>query len=514
MQRFYLLLILWICAAESLPCVPRDFGNGGTVCVCNATYCDSTPELEIPEIGSFVRYVSSRDGLRLDPTEGAFTNESATADVTLQLDLNTTFQTIHGFGGAFTDATGINIKLLSNATADYILRSYFGEEGSRYNLGRVPIGGSDFSTRAYTYDDTQSVDMQLNNFSLAEEDIKYKIPLMQEALRMNRDLRFFASAWTAPPWMKTNNDYTGFGFLLEEYYQVYAEYTVKFMDEYKSYGLKMWAMTTGNEPSTGIIPVSGINSMGWTPSGMGKWVAENLGPTMSKSEHKDTIILAFDDQKFGLPWYVSDMFSNKVAKNYTAGIAFHWYWDSIVPSWVIDRTHYYFPEKFLIMTEASVVETSSIRTGDKSWEFDKVVLGSWERGEMYITDIMDNLQHWVTGWVDWNLALNHHGGPNWKSNFVDSAIIVNAENDEFYKQPMFYGLAHFSKFIPRGSVRLKLSQEGSSTIAVAFKTPDNKIVIVLYNTLTENQHAVIRDQERGIIDLQLPPKSIHTIMYK
>ncbi|XP_046737573.1 lysosomal acid glucosylceramidase-like [Diprion similis] len=505
MQRFYLLLILWIYAAESLPCVPRDFGNGGTVCVCNATYCDSTRELEIPEKGSFVRYTSSKDGLRLDPTKGAFTNESATADVTLHLDLHTTFQSIHGFGGAFTDAAGINIKSLRNATAEYILRSYFSEEGSRYNLGRVPIAGSDFSTREYTYDDYKG-DTQLQNFSLTEDDLKYKIPMMQEALRMNPDLKFLAASWTAPPWMKTNNAYTGFGFLREEYYQVYAEYIVKFMDLYKGYGLDMWAMSTGNEPSNGIIPVTGFNSMGWTPSGMGKWVANNLGPTISRSKHKDTVILAYDDQTFGLPWYVSDMFSNKVAKNYTAGIAFHWYWDNIVPSWVIDRTRYHFPEKFLIMTEASV--------GDKPWQFKKVDLGAWSRGEMYITDIMENLQHWVTGWVDWNLALDQQGGPNWKRNFVDAAIIVNAKNDEFYKQPMFYALAHFSKFIPRKSVRVKLSQEGSSINSVAFKTPQNRIVIVLYNPLTKKQHAVIRDQERGNIDLQLPPKSIHTIVYK
>ena len=57
--------------------------------------------------------------------------------------------------------------------------------------------------------------------------------------------------------------------------------------------------------------------------------------------------------------------------------------------------------------------------------------------------IFKDLNHWVSGWVDWNLALNTEGGPNWVKNFVDSPIIVSAEKDEFYKQPMFYHMGHF-----------------------------------------------------------------------
>lgn len=53
------------------------------------------------------------------------------------------------------------------------------------------------------------------------------------------------------------------------------------------------------------------------------------------------------------------------------------------------------------------------------------------------------MNHWVTGWTDWNIALDMKGGPNWVKNFVDSPIIVNAAKDEFYKQPMFYAMAHF-----------------------------------------------------------------------
>lgn len=54
-----------------------------------------------------------------------------------------------------------------------------------------------------------------------------------------------------------------------------------------------------------------------------------------------------------------------------------------------------------------------------------------------------DLNNWAVGWVDWNLALDLEGGPNWVGNNVDSAIIIDAENDQFYKQPMYYSLGHF-----------------------------------------------------------------------
>lgn len=99
-----------------------------------------------------------------------------------------------------------------------------------------------------------------------------------------------------------------------------------------------------------------------------------------------------------------------------------------------------------------------------------------------------NLSHWGNGWIDWNLALNEEGGPNWVGNFVDSPIIVIPQKDEFYKQPTFYAIAHFSKFVPPGSrVIFSKLEKGSLQKkyieAIAFSTPEEKIVIVIVNTL-------------------------------
>lgn len=88
----------------------------------------------------------------------------------------------------------------------------------------------------------------------------------------------------------------------------------------------------------------------------------------------------------------------------------------------------------------------------------------------------------MTGWIDWNIALDLQGGPSWVKNFVDSPILVNSTADEFYKQPMFYAIGHFSKFVQRGSVRLKInpwSLHGVSAMAV--QNPDKGIVMVIQN---------------------------------
>jgi glucosylceramidase len=101
---------------------------------------------------------------------------------------------------------------------------------------------------------------------------------------------------------------------------------------------------------------------------------------------------------------------------------------------------------------------------------------------MFVILPLQVLNYRVQGWIDWNMALDLTGGPNWANNFVDSPIIVNATANEFYKQPMFYVLGHFSKFIIRDSIRILTSVKPSGVIeAVAVKTPQDTTVVVLLN---------------------------------
>ena len=507
MWKTLLVVALFLAAGSANECVPRSFGVDRIVCVCNATYCDGLPDnaLDVPKDGSANWYVTNKEGLRLSKSNVKFGRcQKSLFSVALTVDAKKQYQKILGFGGAFTDSAGINIKKLSTAAQDQLIRTYYDPKtGSKYALGRIPIGGTDFSTRPYTYDDVNN-DTTLEHFALAKEDYSYKIPFAKQALELNPNVKFFSAAWSAPAWMKTNDEINGFGFLKMEYYQLYAEYLMKFLEDYKKNGLDIWAFTTGNEPFDAYVPFDRLNTMGWTPPTMAKWVADNMGPTLAASKFNETLILALDDQRFNLPWYMEQVFANKKAKHYISGTAVHWYGDVIAPPSVLDRTHNGYPDKFILMTEAC--------EGTELLE-PKVILGSWSRGEKYVLSIIEYLNHWAVGWVDWNIALDKQGGPNWIENYVDSPIIVNPETDEFYKQPMYYALTHFSRFVPTGSIRISIT-DNNFVKSVAFLTPTNEIVIVLYNRNIIAQRVNVLDPQRGTICLELSPNSINTVKYK
>lgn len=503
---YFVLLVVVVAAAasEERPCIPRKFDSDSVVCVCNATYCDRAPNAEDMAEGTYHLYESTKEGLRMKLTVRRFDEEPGSDNTPLNLDPGKTFQSIYGFGAAFTDSAGLNIRKLSEDAQDVLIRSYYCKEnGSRYSMGRIPIGGTDFSTRPYTYDDVPHDD-DLKQFSLAEEDHMYKIPYIRKALQLNPDIRFFAAAWTAPPWMKTNNDYTGFGFLQPSYYQTYADYLMMYLDAYKKHGIEHWALSVGNEPSNVYMPFFKINCMGWTTLTAAQWIGDNLGPTLEKSEHNSTMIMLLDDQRFELPWVPEQVFHNAKAEHYTKLIAVHWYWDFVFSTDRPDHVHNRFPNVSLIMTEAC--------TGTRPQYNKTVDLGSWERGERYILNIIQNMRHWHTGWVDWNFALDMLGGPNWVNNNADAAIIINADRDEFYKQPMYYAIQHFSKFVLPGSHRI-LIDETKDVKSVAFITPLNQTVVVLYNRNWKAETVTVKDPRGPNINLLLQPFSMNTIVY-
>ncbi|XP_050542141.1 lysosomal acid glucosylceramidase-like isoform X2 [Daktulosphaira vitifoliae] len=506
-----LLIFFLLCvslAASDLnasQCYQKQFSYG-IVCVCNSTHCDFTPQPKKLPNGKYILYTSSNEGSRFTKSNGSFVPfiDSQWTSNEINVDENTSYQTIEGFGAAFTDSAGLNIKSLSNKTQENLLRSYFGDDGIKYNIGRVPIGGSDFSTRAYTYADEKG-SSDLANFSLQTEDLEFKIPFIRIAQsKTSEELKLIASSWSAPIWMKTNNAISGIGFLKTKYMELWAKYHLKFLDAYKNFNITFWALTTGNEPLNGIIPLNRFNSMGWTPQSHRDWIGQYMGPILKSSEYNKTLLFAIDDQRIVLPWWMKMLMSDKEAAKYIDGVAVHWYLDFIVPVNVLSEVHDSFSNILILNTEAS--------QGDRPWDFVKVQLGSWNRAEKYADNIIDDLNHWVQGWLEWNLALDTTGGPNWASNYVDAPIIVNKNKDEFYKQPMYYTIGHFSKFITRGSVRIKLSLS-SAIKSVGFKRPDGAIVIVLYNRRSKNINVLIKDSKRGNIGLSLQKQSINTLIY-
>ncbi|KAK7115929.1 lysosomal acid glucosylceramidase-like [Littorina saxatilis] len=488
--------------SSSLPCNLRGLGNGNSVCVCNATYCDTVTPLPQLTEGQVAVYSSSEDGERLAFSAAPFLKTST--GLVYEVLRNKTRQSIIGFGGAFTDSAGINIASLPQAAQDKLLQSYFAPEGIEYNIGRVPMASCDFSTHQYSYDDVDG-DFQLQHFALAPEDLKYKIPFIQRAMAMSkRGIKMFGSPWSAPAWMKTNKNMTGNGTLIGQpggpYYRTWANYFVRFLQEYQKHNITFWGLTAQNEPTDGYIYKHYFQAMGFTPEQQRDFIKLDLGPALHNNSFGDVKLMMLDDNRLLLPYWAEKVLSDPEAAKYVSGIGIHWYVDQFSPLLALDLTHQEFPDKFILATEATV----------------KVVkIGVWDHAQSYASDILDDLNHWVTGWTDWNIALSTIGGPNWVHNLDNSPIFVNATAKEFYKQPMFYAMGHFSKFLPPGSVYLEMAVPSPSPYvkAAAFLRPDSNVAAVFLNMDSSSVLLSIKDGSR-YVNFDMQPYSLRTFIWK
>ena len=500
--------LLALCAgAAALPCDPLKFDEDSFVCVCNATYCDTFPELTLPSGSDVLLVTSSRDGDRFAVSGAQFGAASCPPDwvTAVRVPRAEPRQKISGFGGAFTDAAGVNINSLPAAAQEALLKSYYGVDGIRYRLGRVPVGGTDFSERAYSLDDNDdNPDETLENFALTDEDYELKIPHILTALRLSPDVELFGSAWSAPAWMKTNNDLTGQGFLKTEYYQLWADYYVRFLEEYRANGVTVSALTTQNEPTNGLDSYGVWNTMAWTPEMQRDWVRDNLGPTIrGNANFSDTKIVILDDQRILLPDWVNTILDDAGAAQYVDAIGVHWYRDLDAPASLLSDTHALHPNVPLIATEAC----------EGTMDSKKVRFGTWTRADTYANDIIDDLNNWVTGWVDWNIALDTTGGPNWVNNQADSPILVDAAAERFYKQPMYYALGHFSRLLPHGTAVVALDAPSESVKGVVGLREDGQTVVTLLNRADAEQQVIVSDETRGSVALTLAAKSLTSVLY-
>ncbi|XP_024890942.1 glucosylceramidase-like isoform X1 [Temnothorax curvispinosus] len=517
--------------------------DDGYYCVCNAIYCDEVPDAIRPcNPAEYVLITSSKSGLFFNVSNGIYNNVEETdcakqhfAKQTLRAIFTTIFsnmdiqifleeetvkssplgkitinrtdvyQEIFGFGGAVTDSAAINIHDLTYETSEYLMRSYFGPRGINYNFIRTPMGGSDFSTRPYTYAMVEN-DTSLHYFELQTEDYVYKIPTIKRAQELNNGkIKLISLPWSASLWMKTKNSWTNNSKLRPEYRQVWADYFVKYFEAYRRNGLEFWGTMCQNEPeSHKYIPLSRINAMAWTAEEERDWIVEHLAPTLKKKGFEHIKIFSLDDNRLSLPDWAKTVFQNKKARDIISGIAIHFYYDTLIGPSVLDEIKQLFPEKSLIYTEACAA----------AFEGTKVILGSWKQGEMYATNIIESMSHWVSSWIDWNIVLNTNGGPTYIENYVNSPILVNSTADEFYKQPMFYVLGHFSKYVPPNSVRIGTTSENTEGIQnIAFSTPDGGVVLVILNLNEEEKEILIDDPKKGTTKINVLGKSINTMKY-
>ncbi len=401
------------------------------------------------------------------------------------------FQTITGFGGAFTESSAYLLNQLGKENRKKIIDAYFSKDGANYSLTRTHMNSCDFSLNNYSYSPVEG-DKDLKHFTI-EEDKDDLIPMIKDAMAASEDgFKIFGSPWTAAPWMKDNNNWVG-GKLLPEYYDTWALFFSKFVDAYKAEGIDIWGFTVENEP---LGNGNNWESMHYSPDEMTNFVQNHLGPKLEADGKGDLKILGYDQNREHLKEWVDSQYKNEETSKYFDGTAIHWYASTfeVFPE-ELQYAHEKAPDKLLIQSEACVDAQVPVWQDDKwyfekeatDWGFtwapekDKHLHPKYAPVNRYARDIIGCLNNWVDGWVDWNMVLDKKGGPNWFKNWCIAPVIVDPEKDEVYLTPLYYTMAHFSKYIRPGAVRIGFENSDPSLLVTAAKNPDGSIAVVVLN---------------------------------
>ncbi len=394
---------------------------------------------------------------------------------TIEIDDQKKFQTIDGFGFALTGGSAQHLARMDAAKRAALLHELFGLDGKDIGISylRISIGSSDLNDHVYSYDDLPDgeTDPELKKFSLAGDRAEL-IPILKEILAINPKIEILGSPWSAPPWMKTNGDAKG-GRLKTEYHPSYAKYFVKYIQEMKAAGIRIAAITVQNEP----LNDKNTPSMLMSAEEEGLFIKEHLGPAFAAAGIRTKIILY--DHNCDVPEYATSILEDPAANRYVDGSGFHLYDGEIG---AMSEVHNAFPQKNLYFTEFMAVEpTESGRIS-----IAKPVAGTF----------IGALRNWSRNVLLWNLAANSKFEPHTDNGgcpICQGAVTI--DGNDVTRNLAYYAMAHFSKFVRPGSVRIG-SSEPAGLRDVAFASPGGRTVLVVVNEGKTEMEFTVRYQRK------------------
>jgi glucosylceramidase len=426
---------------------------------------------------------------RVQPTEG---------EISIFVNSSKQFQKFLGIGGSFTDASAEVFAKLDNAKQEEFLEAYYDtEKGIGYSLARTTIHSSDFGSASHTYIDEG--DKALETFTI-EKDKQFRIPLIKRATEAaGGELLLYASPWSAPAFMKSNNNMLRGGKLLPEYYESWAKYYTKFIEAYESEGMPIWGISIQNEP----MATQRWESMIYTAQEERDFLKNHLGPAMEEAGYGDKNIVVWDHNRDLLTDRANVILDDPEAYKYVWGVGYHWYetWaggDSMHDNLAAVKESY--PEIELLFTEGTV----------EGFREDRYQY--WPNAERYARSMIKDFNIGTVGWTDWNLLLDHTGGPNHVSNFCFAPIHADTRTGELIYTPTYYYIGHFSKFIRPEAKRISTSSSRSVLLATSFINTDNQIATVVMNE-TDNaiDYHFLADMQQ--VTLTIPARSMQTLVY-
>ena len=374
------------------------------------------------------------------------------------IDTSQVYQEMDGFGFALNGGSAMHIFNMDHSSRSALLNELFGsdENSIKASYLRVSIGSSDLDEYPFSYNDLPDgqTDIEMNNFDLGYDKL-YLIPVLKEIIEISPDIKIMASPWSPPAWMKTNKSTVG-GSLLLEYYDAYALYFVKYIQSMHDEGIEIDAITIQNEPlHDGNNP-----SMHMSSSEQALFISQSLGPLFLQNQIETKIII-YDHNADRIDYPIS-VLNDFSARQYIEGSAFHLYGGDINDLSLLKSLH---PDKNLYFTEQWVGAPGDLY-GDLRWHIRNLIIGA--------------SRNWCKTVIEWNLASDDKQKPHTEGGCSSCLGAVTIKNNNVLRNTAYYVIAHASKFIPPGSVRV-YSSSTSSLPNVAFITPEDKIVTVVLN---------------------------------
>jgi glucosylceramidase len=410
---------------------------------------------------------------------------------TIKVTEDTTYKPIDGFGFALTGGSAMHMIRMSAPSRAALLKELFATDHNNIGVSylRLSIGSSDLNDHVFSYDDLPAgaIDINLEKFDLGpdKDDV---IPVLKEILAINPNIKILGSPWSAPVWMKTNGDTRG-GSLKPEYYKVYADYLVKYIKSMQANGIRIDAITVQNEP---LHP--GNNPSMYMPAdAQTTFVKNNLGPAF-KNANLNTKIIIYDHNA-DRPDYPDSVLNDPEARKYIDGSAFHLYRGKIE---ALSQVHNANPDKNLYFTEQMVIERGNARGLNVSSPVERLVVGA--------------TRNWCRNVLEWNIAAGPDNKPytdRGGCSICQGAVTI--DSDSVKRNVAYYVIAHASKFVRPGSVRIA-SNIPESLPNVAFKTPSGKKVLIVTNNGPEAQNFNIQYKGKTV-QVSLQSKSVGTYIW-
>jgi glucosylceramidase len=451
-------------------------------------------------------FVSSRAGDRL--TEKRFVRFTSTTSgpATFRLDPSVTHQTIVGFGASFLEAGMVCLNSLEPNLQEAVLRALFDPEtGAGFSAMKTAIAGTDFMSAGpwYSYADSPG-DVELKSFSIARDLGPDGLVTYIRRARRYGSFILQAPMDYPPDWMlfdvEKNQDVD------PRYFDTLARYYLRYLREYEKQGIVVDYLSLFNEPGIYTkIPYEKIRDL----------LKNHVGPLFAREGVRTKLQLSEAPDRGNAYRNYPTVLDDPEARRYVVNMPFHGYRSGPEDSRKIRDLHHRYPDLPLWMTEVCHAYVAGTPETMKLPRYD------FEDGDFWGNEILSDLESDVSAWIYWNMILDEKGGPwlvspvhhNPDPNVEHPVVIVDRQTKKVTYTGLYYYLAHFSRFVRPGSVRIGAIGRSDGVRCAAFRTPDRGLVAQLLNSRSRDAQVTVKCGGR-ILRLVLPAGSITTASWK